>query len=46
MGNKALKYSFVAIGLYIVVARATGAGRFVSETTRGAANVIKAFQGR
>jgi len=41
-----LRYSTILIGTYLLVAYATGSGRVISESTRGAANVIKAFQGR
>ncbi len=44
--RNALRYSAGLIALYLVVAYATGSGRIVGEGTRGAANVIKAFQGR
>jgi hypothetical protein len=34
------------IGLYLVVAYATGSGQLVDKGTKGLATVVKAFQGR
>lgn len=46
MGKTILRYSFIAIGLYLGFAYSTGAGKVISASTDGASNVIKAFQGR
>ena len=40
------KYAFGAIALYLLVANATGSGRVIANGTTGAANLVKAFQGR
>lgn len=42
----ALKYGTLLIGTYLLVAYASGSGTVISQATGGAANVIKAFQGR
>lgn len=42
----AVKYGATLIGLYLVVAYATGSGRLINASSSGASNVIKAFQGR
>lgn len=42
----ALKYSALLIGLYLGVAYSTGSGRLIKEGSAGAANLVKAFQGR
>lgn len=34
------------IALYLVVAYATGSGRVIDSTTRGAATLVKSLQGR
>ena len=44
--SKALKYSAVLIGLYLVVAFGTQSGQVIEHSTSGASNVIKAFQAR
>jgi len=44
--RKALFYSAVLIGTYLVVANATGAGKFLTAGGTSASTVIKAFQGR
>ncbi len=44
--RNALKYSAALIALYLGVAYATGSGVLLKEGTRGAATVIRAFQGR
>ena len=44
--RRVLFYSTVMIVTYLVVARATGAGRLLSEGSSGAARVVRAFQGR
>lgn len=46
MGRQALKYSFAAIGLYLGVYYASGAGTLLSSGSTGAVNLVKAFQGR
>lgn len=46
MGRTVLKYSAGLIGLYLVVAYATGSGTVISALSNGAPNVVKAFQGR
>ncbi len=46
MGKKLILYSFGAIALYLVVTHATGAGTLISDTTKGGASVVSAFQGR
>lgn len=42
--NKALKYSFGAIALYLLVAYK--AGPLIASATKGTADVVKSFQGR
>lgn len=44
--KQALKYSAGLIGLYLVVAHGTSAGRAIAAGAAGTSNVIKAFQGR
>jgi hypothetical protein len=44
--RKALTYGTSLIGLYLVVAYATGSGKVISAGTSGAANLVKTFQGR
>jgi hypothetical protein len=44
--RKALVIGGSLIGLYLVVAYATGSGKVIDASTRGASGVIKAFQGR
>ncbi|MGI8685125.1 MAG: hypothetical protein ACR2MO_08585 [Acidimicrobiales bacterium] len=44
--RNALKLSSALIGLYLVVAYATGSGKVITASTTGAGGVIKAFQGR
>ena len=46
MGRTAVRYGATLIGLYLLVAYATGSGSLISNTTKGAVNVVKAFQGR
>jgi hypothetical protein len=46
MGSKFLKYSFAAIGLYLGVYYASGAGTLLNSGSSGAVNLVKAFQGR
>lgn len=46
MGRQALKYSAFLIALYLGVAYATGSGKLLSEGSRGAVGLVKAFQGR
>lgn len=46
MGPKFLKYAGGLIALYLLVAHATGSGRVLDSGTRGASNLVKAFQGR
>lgn len=44
--RNALKYSAGLIALYLLVAYATGSGKVISEGSKGASNLVKAFQGR
>ena len=44
--NKGLKYATLLIALYLGVAYSTGSGRLIKEGSSGAANLVKAFQGR
>lgn len=44
--NKALRYGFGAIGLYLVLYYGTNAGKLISAGASGAATDVKAFQGR
>jgi hypothetical protein len=44
--RQGLKYSAVLIGLYLLVAYSTGSGRVIKESSAGASNLVKAFQGR
>lgn len=44
--QKFLKLGAGLIGLYLLVAYASGSGRVISTGATGASNVIKAFQGR
>jgi hypothetical protein len=46
MGRQFLKYGAGLIGVYLLVAYATGSGRVLSAGAQGASNVVKAFQGR
>lgn len=46
MGSKFLRYGAGLIAIYLAVAYASGTGRVLSTGSTGAANVIKAFQGR
>lgn len=46
MGRQFLKYSAGLIGVYLVVAYATGSGKFVTAASAGGSNLIKSFQGR
>jgi len=46
MGKKALLYSAGLISLYLAVAYGSGFSNGVNAASSGAANVIKAFQGR
>jgi hypothetical protein len=46
MVQKALKYSFAAIGLYLGVYYASGAGTLINAGSTGGVSLIKAFQGR
>jgi hypothetical protein len=42
----ALKYGTVLIGTYLAVAYATGAGKIINSSSKGAVNVIRALQAR
>jgi hypothetical protein len=44
--NKALKYGFGAIALYLVVANGGKAAQVIGAGANGTATVTKAFQGR
>ena len=44
--RKFLLYGFGAIGLYLVVTHATGAGTLITDTTSGTSRLVSAFQGR
>ena len=44
--RKALIYGGALIGLYILVANATGTGTLLQDSTAGATGVITALQGR
>lgn len=46
MGRQFLKYGFITIGVYLGAVYATGAGKLIDSSTSGAANLVKAFQGR
>jgi hypothetical protein len=46
MGRKALMIGGTLIGLYLVVAYTSNAGKLITDSTAGATGVIKAFQGR
>lgn len=46
MGRQFLKYSAGLIGLYLLVAYATGSGKVISSASSGAANLVKTFQAR
>lgn len=44
--NKFVKYSFVAIGLYLAVAYASGSEGIIKTGFNSGSNLVKAFQGR
>lgn len=44
--KKVLTYTAVLVGLYLVVANATGFGKAVSSTAQGYATGVKVLQGR
>jgi hypothetical protein len=46
MLRKALAYGAGLIAVYLVAVKATNAGSLVSTGAKGAATVVKAFQGR
>lgn len=46
MARKALFYSAVLIGTYLVLSRATSGGRLMTTGASGAATLVKTFQGR
>lgn len=46
MGRVFLKYSAGLIGLYLLVAYATGSGELVKNGSSGAALLVRSFQGR
>jgi len=46
MAKTLLKYSFATIAAYLVLARATGAGKLINGGDKASVDVIKAFQGR
>ncbi len=41
-----VRYGATLIGIYLVVAYATGSGTVIEKGTAGAGGVIRAFQGR
>ena len=44
--RKALTMGAVLIGVYIIVANATGFGKAMTSTASGVATTVKVFQGR
>jgi hypothetical protein len=46
MGRTIIRYSFITIGVYLVVVYSTGAGRVIDSSSRGGAGLVRAFQGR
>jgi len=42
----AARYSAILIGLYLMVAYGTSGGALINDSTAGASNIVKAFQGR
>ena len=44
--KKALTYSAGLIGLYLLVYYSTGSGTLINNSSSGAVNLVKAFQGR
>jgi hypothetical protein len=46
MGRKALTYTAVLIGTYLVLARATGFGKVMSSSASAYVKSVKALQGR
>ena len=44
--KKVLIYGGGLIALYLVTVRATGAGTLITDSTAGATNLVRAFQGR
>lgn len=44
--RKVAYYSAVVMGLYLAFAYGTGSGAVVDKSTAGAANVVRAFEGR
>lgn len=46
MGQKLAFYSFVAIGMYLTLAYATGSGRVIGAAGNSGVGIIRAFQGR
>jgi len=44
--KQAIKYSAGLIGLYLIVAHGTSAGKAMYAGAAGSARIIKAFQGR
>lgn len=46
MVRVALKYGTGLIALYLLVQYATGSGSLITNSSQGAVNVVRAFQGR
>ncbi len=46
MGKQFLKYGVGLIGLYVLVANASGTGQLFDSGSRGIVTVTKGFQGR
>ena len=46
MGKDFVRRGFWAIGLYLVVAYGTNAGKLIFESSRGVCRVVEAFQRR
>jgi len=44
--KKALLYGAVLIGVYLAVSYGTNSGTLITDSTTGATNLVKAFQGR
>ena len=46
MAKKILLYGFILVGGLLVLNHATGAGTLLVDSTNGASNLAKTFQGR
>lgn len=46
MGKKFLSYSAGLIGLYLIVAHGSAAGRVISDGAKGGSQFVKTLQGR